>query len=148
MTGRSGRRLGTFARAARIAAVYGAAVLLKRVVPISALARWYWSAPRPTSRDELQRREAVLVRLQRLRGLESDDCLEAALVRYRELAKAGRSPRLVLGLARPEGRVAGHAWVEVDGRPYAERPEAAGSYAIVAAFGERGLPVAIESEGR
>jgi transglutaminase superfamily protein len=46
-----------------------------------------------------------------------DNCLERALVTYRYLCRAGADPELVVGMARDEEGVHGHAWVTVDGFP-------------------------------
>lgn len=49
-------------------------------------------------------------------------CLPRALVRFRLLRRAGWAPVFKMGVrAGPDGDVAGHAWVELDGAPFAER---------------------------
>jgi hypothetical protein len=46
-------------------------------------------------------------------------CLQRALVRYALLTREGARPCLMLGV-HPDGALEGHAWVELDGRPWME----------------------------
>mgnify|MGYP006206049395 CR=1 FL=1 len=55
-----------------------------------------------------------------LTGASRGDCLQLALVLYRELSRAGDNPVLVVGLRQDAGRTLGHAWVEVEGVPIVE----------------------------
>ena len=54
------------------------------------------------------------------RLLISGNCLERGLLLYRFLSEANASPRLVLGVAKGDVRIEGHAWVELDGEPLAD----------------------------
>jgi hypothetical protein len=62
-----------------------------------------------------------------------DNCLERSLVAYRFLGRAGASPQLVIGVARDERGVRGHAWVTVDGRPIGE--SVPGNFEVMMTFG-------------
>lgn len=138
------RRARTALALARIATPYAAFAVLKRFVPAARLARWAWAPPRG---EATERRAAAaraldaLAALRRRRGHASGDCLEAALVRYRELSRAGADPELVMGFEGERGRVAGHAWVEVDGAPVGEDPVDVRRYVEAVRFGARGQRV-------
>ncbi len=54
------------------------------------------------------------------RGLYPARCLPRALVLERLLLRRGAPAELRIGVRREDGRLAAHAWVEVDGRPVAE----------------------------
>jgi hypothetical protein len=60
----------------------------------------------------------------------SPHCLERSLVLYRFLGEAGARPTLVLGANDTPSGLAGHAWVEINGEPFADTPR----YAPVLAF--------------
>ena len=139
------RRLATAGRLLRLSLPYWTGAVLKHVVSTPVLARWFWARPHAAGPVEPRHVLAGLVRLRRLRGAAADDCLEAALVLYRELSKAALSPRLVCGLRRGPGGVDGHAWVEVEGRPVGEAAEDVRAYAPIAAFGERGQSIALDA---
>ena len=47
-------------------------------------------------------------------------CLYKALGRYAALRRCGLNARFVMGLRRERSDEAGHAWVELDGRPWGE----------------------------
>lgn len=69
------------------------------------------------------------------------DCLQASLVVYRELSRAGREPCLVVGFARGAGQMAGHAWVEVAGEPVNESADELQRFERALAFGADGRPM-------
>jgi hypothetical protein len=51
-------------------------------------------------------------------------CLARALARFYVLRRRGLHPTFVLGVASPSAsRTPGHAWVELDGEPWAESDE-------------------------
>lgn len=113
--------------------------LLKRALPLAALARLAW--PRWRSRRRRRDREALVAGIvARLYASErgDDNCLERSVMAYRFLAKAGAEPRLTCGIRRADGEVVGHAWIVVDGRPLAAEDEHVDEYTLVAAFGPRG----------
>ncbi len=57
-------------------------------------------------------------------------CLYRSLSRYAILRRAGRPAVFVMGVRRgATGAVEGHAWIEIEGRPYRE-PPLAPDYAI------------------
>jgi hypothetical protein len=132
-------RLGAAWLGARMLAWRLALPVLKRVLPLAALARLAW--PRRRSRRRRPEREALVAGIvARLYGSErgDDNCLERSLVAYRFLAQAGAGPRLTCGIRRADGEVVGHAWIVLDGRPLAAADERVEEYTQVAAFGAGG----------
>jgi hypothetical protein len=119
--------------------------VLKRTVALATLARLMWTADAcRDDRDELARVRSVIDRGGRI--LTSENCLERSLVLYRLFARAGASPRLILGTKRDgQAAVAGHAWIEISGVPFGE-PNA-GEYVRLVGFGHGGLPVAVDGRG-
>jgi hypothetical protein len=114
--------------------------LLKRVLPLPALARLMWQRPVGARSPERQARIALVTRLvPRLTSLGlRDNCLERSLLAYRLLSAAGASPRLVVAVARDPGGLRGHVWVIVDGRPIHEHESALEGFAPTIVFGDAG----------
>jgi Transglutaminase-like superfamily len=135
-------RLGAAWLGARMLAWRLALPVLKRVLPLAALARLAW--PRRRSRRRPEREALVAGIVARLYGSErgDDNCLERSLVAYRFLAQAGAGPRLTCGIRRADGEVVGHAWIVLDGRPLAAADERVEEYTQVAAFGAGGARLA------
>ena len=137
-------RLRTSLTLLRLATGYVAFLALKRVVPLQTLARWAWDTPVARSTPGADAAIAAVVRLRRLRRHSQGDCLESALVLYRELSRSGWDPVLVVGFRRRAGRTEGHAWVEVAGRAVAEANPELGAFTRTVGFGRDGIPVAVE----
>jgi len=116
--------------------------VLKRSLPIRVLSRWMWVAPReeshPRQRERVEQLRDFAANAGRV--FVSTNCLERSLFFYRQLSRAGAAPTLILGASAAKARVAGHAWVEVDGAPFADTESAA--YVPVVAFAGRGTPAA------
>ena len=68
------------------------------------------------------------------RAYRHDYCLPRSLVLYRVLARAGRQPRLRIGVRRDGGGLGGHAWVTLDGHPLAEAADPAAAFATTFQF--------------
>ena len=137
---RFAHRLTGLATVLRLAPVYVALGLAKHVVRVDRLARWAWRPPRstPPSRLEQQRIVSLVLRLGRATGQPERDCLERSLLLYRELSRAGADPRLVMGFRRDGARLAGHAWVERDGRPVTTESIGAEGFDATWTFGPGG----------
>jgi hypothetical protein len=129
------RRLRTALGIARLLPAYLTFTLLRRMLPLPAVARAAWRPPR-RGRDlgRAGRAIACLTRLRQLLGRQRGDCLPAALVLYRELSASGVCPTLVVGLQRDHGRLLGHAWVDADGWSRADDP----AYEPTLRFGDQG----------
>lgn len=94
---------------------------LKIAVPIGTLADWMSArktAPHPTAAAGINSVKRLLAQGGRL--VVSGNCLERSLLLYRLLSQAGADVSLVMGVRRDAAAVAGHAWVELDGRPLAD----------------------------
>jgi hypothetical protein len=115
--------------------------VLKRVLPLRMLARLMWREPEGPRRPE---REAAVVntarKIYRFRPSRSrHNCLERSLLAYRFLAEAGADPVLVVGVANPNAKVLGHAWLSVDGEPVDETAHSLEDFTPVVSFGTRGI---------
>jgi hypothetical protein len=118
--------------------------ILKFIVPVRLLAQFMWSpASEPVSREGADARLQSLLHIWQHGGrlLVSSNCLERSLVLYRLLSQYGSNPRLILGVNRADGRIAGHAWIEKDGRAFLDDTEH--SYERLAIFGVNGRPAEI-----
>jgi hypothetical protein len=127
----------------RLGVAYGLLGLAKRLVPVRTLARLAWIDPRRPDPRRAEAAVAAITRLRRMTGWAGGDCLEAALVLYRELSRAGEQPVLVVGLTREGRHTHGHAWVEVRGAPVLEAADGLTRFTRVVAFAERGGPIPI-----
>jgi len=110
--------------------------VLKRVLPAERLVRRMAAPPGHMGRAIDQ---GLLERL--VRGLfrgRDDVCFDRSLVLYRYLARAGRSPRLLLGFSSEGDGIIGHAWVEVEGQRLLEPPESIARWTSVVAFDAAG----------
>lgn len=106
----------------------------KRALTVQTLARIMWAGSRSAQKPDVERIAGFLG--QGGRWLVSGNCVERSLVLYRLLSRAGADPALVLGMRPGTARAAGHAWVEVGGRPLADVETA--SYHRLMAIGAAG----------
>lgn len=113
--------------------------LLKRVLPLPKLVRLMWR-PGDGRRRRLDRERHVADLVQRLSRASGGNCLERSLILYRFLGRANASPRLVVGLGKPD-TLAGHAWITVDGESLRETPELLGTYTEFVTFADKGRKV-------
>jgi Transglutaminase-like superfamily len=113
------------------------------------LPKWFAAEPLPQLMqhldDEARARGPLLARdsLTRLAdaavGLDYTSplgiCLRRSLVRYVLLRRAGVGVSVHFGARKGAGgarsRIAGHAWLTLDGRPYAEEPENYRGFAVI-----------------
>jgi hypothetical protein len=124
--------------------------LAKSLVSVPRLTRLMRSDARTISREP-EREQAVAsltawVFKTRPPG-SRDNCLERALVTYRYLCQAGARPELVMGIARDENGVHGHAWVTVDGRAVHDTPEALAVFEPILRFRSDGTMERLSSVG-
>ncbi len=84
----------------------------------------------PVAPDRLVRLcRALLVRLYR-----RDFCMQQSLLVFYFLRKWGYRVRLHFGIAKKDGGVAGHAWLDLDGEPFHEARNPATTYAITYSY--------------
>jgi hypothetical protein len=135
-----GRRWRNALMTARLLGPYLVFTVMKRVVPLSRLARWAWLRP-VGPRDEAVETRALrcVVRVRRWLGAERGDCLQGSLALYRVLSRAGSNPRLVVGFRRESSALAGHAWIEIDDTCVIEAPPSLHGFVPALAFGPEGL---------
>ena len=120
--------------------------VLKYIVPVRVLARFMWSPPTESASGESADADARLRSLLFIwqhggRLFVSANCLERSLVLYRLLSKNGSNPRLILGVNRRDAGIAGHAWIEKDGRAFLD--DMVQSYERLAIFGVNGRPAEV-----
>ena len=95
--------------------------VLKGTVPIGTLATWMdrSGARRPVNgRPRVESVERLLREGGRM--VISANCLDRSLLIYRLISESGADAALVIGVRQADAVVTGHAWVELDGRPFAD----------------------------
>jgi hypothetical protein len=140
------RRLRRGVRLLRLLAAFSALGVLKHIVSLPTLVRWAWRAPagRVAAREADDIASEVL-RAGAFGGWPDRDCLQRSLLLYRELARAGFGPELVVGFERGPAGLLGHAWVRADGRLIADAETAVARFEPALVFGEDG---ALRPDGR
>lgn len=124
---RSGLRPGDAIVAGRVLALLLPAVTLRNRVALPRLIRLFESSPRHATprRDRLDRaRRLTDGILHRFFG--GGFCMKRALVLYHFMTRANVPGRIVFGVARNGESLKGHAWLEVEGRPYCESEDVSG----------------------
>lgn len=113
---------------------------LKRLLPLPRLVRLMARGGRRDGpgATRVEPITAAARRLFRPRIPGADNCLERSLLVYRYLLRDGARPELVCGVERNGDGIAGHAWVQLDGRPVSDSPEAVGRFAPIVRFGPDG----------
>lgn len=112
--------------------------LMKRVVNVSVLAELLKSRASALGDDVRQRRVDSIKRIATTGGrlLVSRNCLTRSLTLYRLLSVTGAQPVLLLG-ARNDGiATRGHAWVELEGKPFPKPDDEV--YSPIVGFDEQG----------
>jgi hypothetical protein len=128
---------------ARLAPVYVRLLRRQRTVPLAVLALACWRSCRtPAEASETRRVIACVVRLTQLLGTTERHCVARSLLLYRELSRLGASPCLCVGLRKRAAAVEGHAWVELDGVPVAERNTGDARFEATCRFGKGGHAMA------
>ena len=96
--------------------------VLKTAVPVKVLAGWMDRSHRLLPAAVAAARVAAVERLLAEGGrlIVSSNCLERSLLAYRLLSETGVEVSLVMGMRRDGATVAGHAWVELNRRPFAD----------------------------
>jgi hypothetical protein len=74
------------------------------------------ATPLPSLGRALTASEALFARV----PVAPDTCLYRALARYAILRSGGHPARFVMGIRPGQPEITGHAWVEIEGRPYRE----------------------------
>jgi hypothetical protein len=139
---RISKRFMTGLAVGRLLPAYLLLGLFKHFVPLTWLARLAWSPPAGRGDREAEERLAArLLRISRLIGVPDRDCLQRSLLLYRVLSRAGADPTLTVGFQQIDGRIQGHAWVAVDGRPLNESDANLARFTSALSFGVSGALV-------
>jgi hypothetical protein len=114
--------------------------VLKRILPISFLARLMWS--RFDERKKKQE-EKIKILVNTLYGGFNigNRCLERSLLVYHYLSMNCVNCRLVIGMRKNSDSWIGHAWVLVDGEPFGETQEKLDEFTPMFEFGDRGCRI-------
>ncbi|MDX1428985.1 MAG: lasso peptide biosynthesis B2 protein [Rhodothermales bacterium] len=113
-------RPGDWVRIARICGMLARIVALQKRVSVARLVASFDSAP-AEQRDRIDIGRINWLTRGVLRRLFSGRyCMKRSLILFHFLRKAGREARIVFGVTKEEGKLEGHAWVTVNGEPYAE----------------------------
>lgn len=132
-------RLRRGVRLARLLASFGALGVLKHIVSLPTLARWAWRHPVRAAQRSPEEIASDVLRAGAFGGWPDRDCLQRSLLLYRELARAGFGPELVVGFDRGLEGVQGHAWVRARGRVIAEPETAVSRFEPALVFGDGGM---------
>jgi len=124
--------------------------ILKRLLPLRALARLMWRSPRLRERDP--KREAEVVALvdalfRHGRLPRRHNCLERSLIMYRYLSSLNAAPALIVALNRDSQTIHGHAWVLVGGKPVAEDQQVMEGLETIVRFGPGGVVEPVSEVG-
>ncbi len=111
---------------ARIAAWIVVTPVLIRILPLPSLMAFL--TPTGTSNSTPQDYKDKVINytfllLGRQKAMFQRNCLKRCLVVYRFLRLAGEPARIFFGVRKENGKLAGHSWLEVDGRLVFEEPE-------------------------
>lgn len=112
--------------------VLGLAAVLRHRTALPRLIRLLEASPRQGGKvsDEEEARLVRLVQGVLRRTYRRDFCLVQSLMLYHFLSGWGRDVRLLCGVRRTGEGLAGHAWLEVDGKPYRESGDPARAYRV------------------
>ena len=111
---------------------------LRRTLPLPLLTRLLWRRAKAAASPELDRKSTTLVRW--ILPSERGGCVTRSLVLYRMLSAQHRDVELVFAMRRLARGWTGHAWIRLDGRPFAEAPSGLDEFTPVVIFGARGAP--------
>lgn len=132
-------RLRRTARLARLLATFSALGVLKHVVSLPTLVRWASQAPGGRDARAADDIASDVIRAGAFGGWPDRDCLQRSLLLYRELARAGWRPELVVGFERGSAGLLGHAWVRAGGRVIVDGDAAVARFEPALVFGADGV---------
>lgn len=113
----------------------GTLIVLQRRLPLPELMARFDSKPArswpgPMEPKSLTRLVSRLVRV----ILRDHYCMKRSIIIFHYLRKWGYDARLRFGVAKEDGTLQGHAWVELDGEPLSERPDPRRRYAVTYSY--------------
>jgi hypothetical protein len=141
-------RLSTAAHMARLLPSFLAFGVLRHTVSLRTLVRFAWT-PARASRDRRREQQLIAhaVKLGHLFPMFDRNCLQRSLLLYRELARAGANPELVIGMSTGNDGIRGHAWIVLDDEPLIDTRSTVDAFVPVCVFASRG-ELRAEAESR
>ena len=127
------RTIGEIKLLAQVLGVLIAVWVLLPCVKLSRLLRWLDASPGTRSGDPEKLAKAAEYTdalLRRLRFFPRKACLLRSLTLYSVAKRSGIQAQIHCGVRREEGKLVGHAWLSLNGRPLLEKGDPAESYAI------------------
>jgi hypothetical protein len=117
---RADLRLSDLPTILRILGLLSQILVLQHALSLPRLMRFFDVRPRRNSGSFEVDRVLWLTRgvLRRLFGARY--CMKRSIILFRYLRRNRKDARIVFGVAKDGSELKGHAWVTIDGRPYAE----------------------------
>lgn len=118
--------------------------VLQRVLTLPALATLYGARMPLTILPPLDPdRLLFLIQglLQQRIGMIRPNCMKQSLVLFHFLRQWGHPVSLYFGVAKQDGTLAGHCWVELAGQPLGERDDPQRTFTVSYVFPEKTIPL-------
>lgn len=114
--------------------------LLKRTIPLKTLARVLWNSSERSRNFSQELKIAKIVQWIYAFAYSKDkSCLQRSLLLYRYLSMNNSGPQLITGMKRDADKTwKGHAWILVDGKPFADFESNASEFQPLVAFEKEG----------
>ncbi len=125
---------------ARIAVLWPAAAGLKRSLSLPRLARSFDTSARGGAVAPWRAARLIDGALRRAYRRSPGYCVERSLLLFHLLRRGGHPVRLCFGVMPEDGRLAGHAWVELAGEPVAEAADPRDRFRTTYAYPEDAAP--------
>lgn len=127
--------LGELATALRMAAVALAVPLLERMLSLPAMVRALDCRGRAVAIGDPERQVELARRvLGQGVGPLRPGCYRRSLVLFHVLRRCGHRVRILFGISEHAGTLAGHSWLELDGRPLGESGDPHEAFEVVFSY--------------
>lgn len=128
-------RPGEWFLLAQMSVMLSALLILQRFLPLPRLMALYDPEPAESPRPKVEPRRLVtlvtaLVRI----TLRDRFCMKRSILIFHFLQKWGYDARIYFGVVKEANELQGHAWVELDGKPMAERGDPRKQYAVTYSY--------------
>lgn len=126
---------------AEVSVLLGKLLIVQRTAPLPDLMAKFDAEPIAPGGRRLRPARLVylvtgLVRL----TLRDRFCMKRSILIFHYLRKWGHSARILFGVVKQDGDLQGHAWVELNGRPLAERGHPRSRYTVTYAYPSEPVP--------
>lgn len=108
-------------------------LVLQRAVSLPRLMRIFDARPAPRGRIEPARLVYLATGLVRA-TLRDRYCMKRSLLIFHFLRRWGYDARILFGVVRDGDELRGHAWIELNGAPLAERGDPRRAYAVTYSY--------------